>query len=165
MASPSPTLGTLLRRLIDLLDRDVEAGYFVAGLDWRPRYTPVLRALLSEGPCSIRSLSDGIGLTHSAVSQTVSQMAKTGLVELRRGEDARERTVAVSARTQAMVPALEKQWRATNAAAEMLEAELSVPLSGIAAEALDALARKPFSERIAEAFISPEARPGRRLAS
>ena len=83
MAPASPTLGTLVRHLIDLLDQDVEAAYAAAGLTWRPRYTPVLRALMASGPASIRWLSRHIGISHSAVSQTVSQMVKDGLVELR----------------------------------------------------------------------------------
>lgn len=151
MASASPTLGTLLRHLIELLDRDVEAAYEAAGLTWRPRYTPVLRALMATGPASIRLLSREIGITHSAVSQTVSQMAKEGLVELRPGADARERIVALTGRTEAMLPALRRQWAATNAAADELDAELSASLSQVAAEAIEALTHRPFGERIKHA--------------
>ena len=151
MVTASPTLGTLLRHLVELLDRDVEAAYEAAGLTWRPRYTPVLRALMALGPASIRALSQKIGITHSAVSQTVSQMAKDGLVELRPGADARERIVALSAKTEAMIPALQKQWAATNAAADQLDSELSAPLSKIAAEALEALTHQPFGARIERA--------------
>lgn len=147
----SPTLGTLLRHLVDLLDRDVEAAYAAAGLTWRPRNTPVLRALMRLGPASIRTLSKEIGITHSAVSQTVSQMAKDGLVEMKPGADARERIAALTAKAEAMIPALKRQWAATNAAADQLDAELSAPLSKIAAEAIEALTHRPFGERISEA--------------
>ena len=151
MTSPSATLGTLMRRLIELLDRDVEAAYKAAGLTWRPRYTPILRALMAEGEASIRSMSRQIGITHSAVSQTVSQMARDGMVELRSGSDARERIVALTNKAEAMIPALQRQWAATNAAADELDAELSTPLSKVAAEAIEALTQRPFRDRIKRA--------------
>jgi DNA-binding MarR family transcriptional regulator len=151
MVTRSPTLGTLMRHLIDLLDGDVEAAYAMAGLDWRPRYTPVLWALMREGAVSIRALSRVIGITHSAVSQTVSQMQRDGLVELTAGVDARERIVALSGKAEAMIPALQRQWAATNAAADQLDAELSAPLSKIASEAIEALTLTPFGERIRRA--------------
>jgi len=159
MANASPTLGTLMRHLVDLLDRDVEAAYVAAGLAWRPRYTPVLRAFRALGPASIRALSKEIGATHSAVSQTVSQMAKDGLVELKPGADARERIVALTPKAQAMIPALERQWAATNAAADQLDSELSAPLSKIAAEAIEALTDQPFGERIRQAAQALAAPP------
>ncbi|WP_420141070.1 MarR family winged helix-turn-helix transcriptional regulator [Sphingomonas sp.] len=149
------TLGTLLRHLVDLLDGDVEAAYTEAGLDWRPRYTPVLRALMREGEASIRAMSRAIGISHSAVSQTVSQMQRDGLVEMKPGADARERIVALSPKAEAMIPALQRQWAATNAAADQLDAELSAPLSTIASEAIDALTQTAFGERIRRALETP----------
>ena len=52
---PAVGLGTLLRRLLDLLDGDVQRAYDELGLDYRPRYTPVVVALLDLGPSSIRT--------------------------------------------------------------------------------------------------------------
>ena len=152
MATPSPaTLGTLLRHLIEILDGSVEEAYAQSGLDYRPRYTPVVRALLELGPASIRTLSLHAGITHSAVSQTVAQMAKHRLVKLSPGEDGRERIVALTAKAEAMLPALERQWAATNVAANELDAELSFPLSALLREALGALETRSFSERIDQA--------------
>ncbi|WP_419320391.1 MarR family winged helix-turn-helix transcriptional regulator [Caulobacter sp. ErkDOM-E] len=148
MSSPSPTLGTLLHHLIELLDGDVQAAYTTAGLAWRPRYTPVLRGLMSLGPASIKALALKIGISHSAVSQTVAQMVKDDLVELKPGADARERIVALTPKAQAMVPALQRQWAAVNAAADALDAELSAPLSGVIREAITALSHRPFGQRI-----------------
>lgn len=165
MALQTATLGTLLRHLLELLDRDVEAAYTASSIHWRPRYTPILRALLRTGPASIRQLSQEIGITHSAVSQTVSQMATDGWVELRPGKDARERIVEPTPALADVVPALERQWAATNAAAARLDAELSAPLSRIAAEAIDALTRQPFRDRIAEAGRQTPPRPSRSSVS
>lgn len=151
MSSSASTLGSRVRSLIELLDGQVEAAYAASGLDWRPRYTPVLRTLMSLGPTSIKTVAGEIGISHSAISQTVSQMTRDGLVVLKPGADARERIVALTPRTEAMVPALQRQWAATNAAANQLDAELSAPLYAVLGEAIDALNQHPFGERIAAA--------------
>lgn len=154
MPAPTSTLGTLLRHLTELLDGAVEQAYRDAGLRYRPRYTPVVRALLALGPASIRAISLQAGITHSAVSQTVAQMVKDRLVKLHAGEDARERIAALTPLARRMLPALERQWDATGSASYELESELSAPLSAVIGEALDALARRPFSERIAHAALT-----------
>ncbi|WP_355582773.1 helix-turn-helix domain-containing protein [Xanthomonas cannabis] len=155
MSTPSPTLGTLVRHLIELLDGDLEAVYAASGLAWRPRYTPVLRVLMRLGPVSIKVLAQEIGITHSAASQTVAQMVKQRLVALKPGADARERIVVLTARTRQMIPALQRQWAATNAAAAQLDAELSVPLSAVLAEAIAALNQRSFATRISAAATAP----------
>lgn len=150
MTIPSTaTLGTLLRHLAETLDDAVEQAYEGLSLYYRPRYTPVMRILLELGPASIRTISLRAGITHSAVSQTVSQMAKHGLVTLRPGGDARERIVTLTPAARAMVPALNRQWAATSAAAQKLDEELSMPLSQLLREAIEALEERPFSERLA----------------
>jgi DNA-binding MarR family transcriptional regulator len=159
MSPASPTLGTLLRHLLEMLDGDVEAAYVAAGLAWRPRYTPVLRGLLSLGPVSIKALALKIGISHSAVSQTVAQMAKDALVDLKPGADARERIVVLTPKAEAMIPALQRQWAAVNAAADDLDAELTAPLSDTLHDAIAALNRTPFRQRImaeVQALCAPE---------
>lgn len=142
------TLGALLRHLIELLDGGVEETYRDAGLAYRPRYTPVVRVLLTFGPSSIRAIADQGGMTHSAASQTVSHMSANGLLEISAGEDARERVVALSPAAEAMVPALKRHWEATEAAVRALEVEIGAPLADIARDAIGALERKPLSNRI-----------------
>jgi DNA-binding MarR family transcriptional regulator len=148
---PNPTLGTLLRHLIEKLDGAVEESYVDSGLDYRPRYTPVVRALIESGPASIRSISRSAGITHSAVSQTVAQMMERGLVRFEAGGDARERIVALTPAAKAMIPKLQQHWRATNAAADALDTELSMPLSKLLREAIEALDRRSFAQRIGSA--------------
>ena len=149
MADLRPSLGTQLRHLLELLDGAVEQAYRDAGLDYRPRYTPVIRVLLELGAVSIRAISEGARVSHSAASQTVAQLAERGLVEPVAGDDGRERRVRLTPRARAIVPALERQWKATNAAARALDAELSHPLSALIAEATAALERQSFAVRIA----------------
>ena len=75
------TLGTALRHLLALLDDDLETLYRADGLGYRPRYTPIVRALIAEDGLSIRAIAALAGITHSAVSQTITQMKRDGWVE------------------------------------------------------------------------------------
>ena len=144
------TLGTLLRHLIELLDGGVEEAYRDAGLDYRPRYTPVVRVLLDEGSASIRTIADRAGMTHSAVSQTVSHMTRAGLLSMSAGSDARERVASLSPAAMAMVPVLRQRWAATEAAVRALEQEIGTPLAEAARSAIQALDRRSLADRIRE---------------
>jgi DNA-binding MarR family transcriptional regulator len=156
MSIKSSTLGTLLRRLTEHLDGAVEDAYSKVGLDYRPRYTPVMRALLEFGPSSIRAIAEHAGMTHSATSQTVSQMTRQGLVKLKSGEDGRERIVELTPAARRLVPQLELHWAATAKAAKSLEKDMATPLSAVLREAIAALDEKSFASRIEDAQRSLE---------
>lgn len=145
-------LGTRLRHLLEVLDRDVAAVYADLGLaDVRPRYVAYLRALAADGPRSIRDLATTVGVTHSAASQTVAQMVRQDLVTLTAGSDARQRIVRLTPAAERLLPTLDAEWAATAAAATALEAELSTPLSALLDEVFRALDRRPMRDRIADA--------------
>ncbi len=137
-----------MRHLIEHLDGSVELRYRSAGLAYKPRYTPIVRALLQLRKASLREISQYAQITHSAVSQTVAQMRKAGLVESVEGADARQRVVRLSAKANRMLPELQSIWRATNTAADQLDAELPFPLSSLLADAIGALEKRSFEQRI-----------------
>ena len=145
-----PGLGTLLRHLVELLDRDVEKQYRRFGLRYRPRFTPVMRALVELDAASIRSIARHAQLTHSATSQTVAQMERANLVRVEAGADARERVVFLSRRALNLLPQLKRIWAATRKAQAGLERELAAPLTPLLQQAIDALQQKPFDDRIAD---------------
>jgi DNA-binding MarR family transcriptional regulator len=145
-------LGTLLRHALELLDGDVAKVYEEVGLSWlRPRYVPVVRALVATGPLSIGDLARAIGVTHSAASQTVARMSRHGLVALAAGVDARQRIVRLTPKARALLPLLDAEWAATERAATALEAETPYPLGEVLAATVAALERRPFRQRIADA--------------
>lgn len=147
--APRRGLGTLLRHLLDLLDGDVQHAYDELRIEYRPRYTPIVRALLEAEPRTIRDIAEHAGMTHSAVSQTVAQMRTHGLVQVLPGtSDARERNVHLTAKCRAKLPLLERQWAATDAAADALDSELTVSLRTAVTEAIARIERQPFRERI-----------------
>jgi len=152
----NPTLGTLLRHLIENLDSAVEEAYIGSGLDYRPRYTPIVRALLHLGPSSIRTISNHARISHSAASQTVSEMVKYGWAQTGKGSDARQHIVALTPKAEEAMPTLMRHWAATELAVSDLDQELPYPLSNLLREAIDALERSPFLQRIEHAVLQPE---------
>ncbi|MFP5295873.1 MAG: MarR family winged helix-turn-helix transcriptional regulator [Alphaproteobacteria bacterium] len=154
------THGVLLRRLIEHLDGAVEQLYVHAGLDYRPRYTPVVRALLNDGSTTLRGLSTRTGVTHSAISQTVAQMAARGWVALEPGTDARERIVALTPFALERLPLLERCWAATDVASRSLDEDIGQPLADVLVAALDALQRKPLADRLTAALSATPSNSG-----
>ncbi|QDO90142.1 winged helix-turn-helix transcriptional regulator [Ornithinimicrobium ciconiae] len=118
----------------------------VAGL--RPRFAYPLIRLAHTGPLTIKDLAASLDLTHSAVSQTVSALRAEGLVDTVPGPDARTRVVELTARGRELVPFLEDEWRATEAAAAELDAALPVSLMEFTAALRTHLEDRPFLERI-----------------
>lgn len=142
-------LGTQLRLLIELLDGAVEQSYAEAGLAYRPRYTPVMRALLAHEPLSIGEIAAHAGITQPAATQTVALMLKEGLLLVSTGKpDGRQKMISLSEAGRAMLPRLEQCWKATALAAASLDAQLPYPLSQALAEAIDALREQSFGDRI-----------------
>jgi DNA-binding MarR family transcriptional regulator len=145
-------LGTRLRHVLDVLDGDVAQVYADLGLgDYRPRFSPVVRALDAIGPSPIRDLARAIGVTHSAASQTVAQMSRCGLVTLEPGADARQRIVSLTDRARSLRPVIDAEWAATGAAVAEMDAELTVPLGEMLAAILRAVERRPMRARIGDA--------------
>lgn len=152
------TLGSLLRTLVERLDHDVGLRYHARGLDYRPRYTPVVRALQALGPASITSIANHIGIPHSAISQTVAQMHMKGWIAYSEGRDKRTRIVTPTAQLTSALPILSQEWEVTRRAARVLDGELSASLSALLAEAHAALDRAPFSSRGQDEVEAPSTR-------
>jgi DNA-binding MarR family transcriptional regulator len=145
-------IGTRLRHVLELLDGDVAKVYLDHGLsEYRPRFSPIVRTLVAEGPLPIRELAKAVGVTHSAASQTVAQLAKAGFVTLEPGPtDARQRIVHLTGKTRDLLPTIEAEWQATTAALTELDTELSAPLGRILDEIIAAVGRRTFRQRIAD---------------
>ena len=144
-------VGTLLRHVLELLEGDVAKVYQDQGLpEYRPRFSPIIRALVAEGPLPIRDLALAVGVTHSAASQTATQMARAGLVTHAVDPgDGRRRLVALTPKANELLPRITAEWDATQAAMAGLDAELSMPLSDLLTEVAEAVRRRPFRGRIA----------------
>ena len=147
---PSARFGAALRRLLDQLDGALEAAYAAEGLDFRPRYTPVVRALAEHGPLTIRALQRQLGVSHSATSQTVAQMVARGLLTASTGQDARERVIEPTPTLDALLPRLRRHWQAAAMATAALDTEAGGLLAAVD-RANAALTVEPFGARLAAA--------------
>jgi DNA-binding MarR family transcriptional regulator len=138
------------RACFDAMAADVAQTLVDLGLsDYRPRFSAVIRIVAADGPSTIRHITQRMNTTHSAGSQTVSEMSTRGLVELRAGSDARQRLVHLTRKAQRLRPLIDAEWAATSAAMRELGTELSAPLDTIARELAEALQRRGFHDRIA----------------
>jgi DNA-binding MarR family transcriptional regulator len=145
-----PGLGTQLRHLVELLDGAVEEAYALTGLRYRPRFTPVMRALMVCEPSTIGQIAEAAKITQPAATQTVALMIKEGLLASEPGPvDGRQRLVRLSASGRAILPRLRECWKVTQLAAESLDASLPRPLSKLLDEAIAALGVESFGKRMA----------------
>lgn len=136
-----------VRLLLARMDDDIARLY--AGTEIKPTYVMELLRLHFRGPMTIRELAESVHRTHSALSQKVAAMKAAGLVEVTPGPDARSKRVSLTPAATAMADKLAAEWRATEAAAAELEAELPYPLSRVIADMEEALSRRSFHDRIA----------------
>ena len=109
-----------------------------------------MRALIEQEPLTLGEIAQRAGITQPAATQTVALMAKEGWVTSQAGEsDARQRVIRLTAQGRAALPRLQACWQATRRAADELDAELSQPLSQVLDQAIAALEKRSFGERIA----------------
>jgi DNA-binding MarR family transcriptional regulator len=147
-----PGLGTQLRHLLELLDGSVQAAYAQAGIDTRPRYTPVFRALEGRESCTLGEIATAAGITQPAATQTIALMVTDGLVTAKPAPgDARQRLVRLTKKGRELLPRLQSCWAATTLAADSLDQDLPAPLSEALAGAIAALRDQSFDQRILKA--------------
>ncbi len=135
------------------IDAEIERLYERSGRDeMRSRFALPLLEIAHGGPATIKDLALSTKQTHSAMSQTIDAMKRAGLVEARVGEDARTRIIHLSSAGKGVVPLVEREWRATEAAVAELDDALSVSLNSIATELEAALASRSAHDRLLAHF-------------
>lgn len=146
------TLGTQLRHLIELLDGAVERSYADVGLNYRPRYTPIMRALIDKGAATVSEIADTAAISQPAVTQTIGRMVDAGIVSIETGtRDGRQRIVRLTPAGQGLVPELALCWNATAVAAQSLDRDLEQSLGAVLDAAIAALEQRSYDDRIKEA--------------
>ncbi|QXH49475.1 MarR family winged helix-turn-helix transcriptional regulator [Pseudomonas fakonensis] len=143
----TPGLGELLRYVSELVEHGAEEHYRQMQLNYRARYTPVLRALHS-GAQTISEVTACTHLTQGAISQTVGHMQADGVVTRQRGEDGRQSLIRLTPHGEGLLCKLQAHWQATFAAIEQLEQEIGHPLRQVLEHAASALEQQGFSQRL-----------------
>jgi len=146
----SAAFGTRLRRLSERLDRQIEMLYRANGVDFQPRWYPVITALIDESEASVGELASMIGITHAAVSQVRGELIRAGLIRVKTDPaDRRRQLLALSAKGRRYAETLTPLWRAIAAATDDLLAEVAPDLLRDLAELEAALDAEPMIDRIA----------------
>ena len=143
----SPGLGELLRHLVELTDGKTDSWYRAQGMKYRPRYTPIMRAL-ANGPATVSDIQEQLSVTQGAVSQTLKLMVKDSLIKKKKGEDARQAVFSLTEHGQELLEELTPHWDATFDAIRMLEKEIQIPLMECLKRSVVALGQRSFAERI-----------------
>jgi DNA-binding MarR family transcriptional regulator len=140
-----------LRLLLEAMDADIARLYAESPIGpIKPSFVLELLRLHARGPMTITELAESVQRTHSGTSQKVAAMRAAGLIRTTAGADARTKTVMLTAKARKIAGQLAAEWRATEAAAAEIEAEIPYPLSRVVTDIEAALARKSFHDRIAE---------------
>lgn len=145
-------LGTQLRHIIELLDGAVAASYDKAGLNYRPRFTPIVRALITLESCTINEIAKHAGITQPAATQTIKLMLKADLIVTKSNDkDGRQKLIELSEHGRNMLPQLESCWTATKAAGKSLDEDLGYSLKEVLEQVTEVLEQRSFAERIERA--------------
>jgi DNA-binding MarR family transcriptional regulator len=145
-----------LHELLAAMDAQIEEVYREHGIEGvRPRFAYPLIRLAHTGPLTIRDLASSLGLSHSAISQTVAAMRREDLVTSEPGPDARTRQIDLTERGRALVPFLEAEWRATHATVAELDAEIPHAMTAVVEEVRRALGRRSMRQRILDRLAEP----------
>ena len=102
------------------------------------------------GPTPVSQLSQLLGTTQPAISQTLREMERDELVDFGPGEDRRVRLASLSPKGEALCRQLEPVWNAVGRGAADLGTEVGVDLPALLLRLLAALDQKPFATRIEE---------------
>ncbi|MFC4270164.1 MarR family transcriptional regulator [Sneathiella chungangensis] len=98
------TLGTRFKRIGDRLQADVQQLIDAAGLAVQTGQYPLLAALDEMGPMTIGDLAAALGVSQPGVTRSVGQLAKQGVVTVRRGSrDQRKRRVELTEKGRTLV--------------------------------------------------------------
>jgi len=143
-------LGEMLRHLSELIDNGSEKTYPALPVNYRSRYTPVMRAI-AAGATTVSDIKSITFLTQGAVSQTVALMEQDGIIERKPLTDGRKNALQLTAHGHTVLSRLECHWQAIFLAVSKLEAETGTPLMEALKKTISALSDRSAEARISEA--------------
>ncbi|AFT96312.1 MarR family transcriptional regulator [Alteromonas macleodii str. 'Balearic Sea AD45'] len=142
-------LGTALRQLAAQVSKDAENTYAKFGFAIEPKWFPVFYVLASKGADSVVNIAKEINHSHVSVSKIVKEMKARDLIEsYKSSDDSRVTLVALNSKAKAMVPQMEKQCDAIDAAMRELKEETGIDLWEAVSVAERHLRYRPISARV-----------------
>nr|WP_210333248.1 MarR family transcriptional regulator [Ensifer sp. ENS01] len=136
-----------MRYIGERVDQGAAERYETLKIDYRPRYTPLLRAL-AAGAETVTEITSNSSLTQGAISQTVSLMLKGGLLARRGLDDGRKTGLRLTKKGVALLTTLEPHRQMTFLAIRCLELEIGYPVLEVLQALGAALEREGFASRL-----------------
>ena len=100
------TLGTRLKRIGERLQADVQQLMDARDVPIQAGQYPLLAALEANGPLTVGELVDALGVSQPGITRSVGQLAKQGVVTVKRGaKDQRTKVVTLTDRGLTLVVA------------------------------------------------------------
>jgi DNA-binding MarR family transcriptional regulator len=143
--------GSRLRRLSEYFLMEVNKVYEQAGIPFDASWFPVFYLLSKQQPVPMIDISEQLEISHSAVSQMVTNLKKKGLLKTTPcKEDGRRQLVAFSKKGEELLQQIQPVWEAiTEAMNELvMENKQSQQVLAAIAQIEQAVQQKPLSERI-----------------
>lgn len=142
-------LGTRLKRIGERLHGDAQKIMDELGVPLQASQYPFLAAIHRLGPSTIGSLAEAVGVTQPGATRSVGQLAKLGMVAVRRPrEDRRQRVIALTAKGRHQVAYAEAEvWPRIENAVIDLCGKLSGPFLGQLDAIEEGLAERPLLRR------------------
>ncbi|MBN66674.1 MAG: hypothetical protein CMM94_03800, partial [Rickettsiales bacterium] len=123
-------MASRLKRVSDMMLAEVNQCYRHYQISFDAGCFPLMKLLDSTGGnLTLRDAANALGISHPAISQKASQMAKQGLIILAACEDdKRSKRLHISPEGQALLQQLRPLWQAIANAASDITAPLDGPL-------------------------------------
>jgi DNA-binding MarR family transcriptional regulator len=116
-------IATRLMRLSELFRKDGHLVYKEYGIDFEPKWFPVIYALYYKQPLSVVELAMEIGYTHPSTISLLKELEKQKLVRSQKDRsDERKRIIRLTEKGQELVVQMQPVWQVFRAAfAELLD--------------------------------------------
>ncbi|SDD41755.1 MarR family winged helix-turn-helix transcriptional regulator [Pedobacter soli] len=151
-ASGLLAISTRLQRLSDQIRKDGLLIYKAFGIDFQPKWFPVLYTLYKKSSMSVVLLSEEIGYAHPSTISLLKELEKEKLIRSKKDKtDTRKRLVELTEKGQTLLSTMEPVWEViVKATAEITNTQNNLMAAINEVEA--GLREKSFLQR-AEAYL------------
>ena len=161
-ASGILAISTRLQRLSEQLRKDSFLVYQEHGIDFQPKWFPVIYVLHKKPGLSVLEIAGEIGYTHPSTISLLKELEKEKLIRSSRDRrDERKRRLQLTEKGRRLVTAMQPVWKIIIAAANELTDTTHNLMLGIV-EVEERLGEKSFLDRARAQRTAP---PGRGAAS
>lgn len=143
-------ISTRLQRLSDRLRKDGQRIYAAHGVDFEPKWFPVIYTLMHRSPMSVGELAQEIGYAHPSTISLLKELEKNKWIQSKKDKtDERKRLVQLTAKGKTILTEMEPVWRKMTVALSALT-DTSNNLMKAIAEVEHNLEEQDFYSRAAQ---------------